>query len=867
MIDYSVEIDIGDGYFTVEIANEVKTGDDPIDDMPIFRKSIDELTIKNYPYSGSANSYKLFDLISDEPPDTTFTVKITEGANETIGYFGQVDCNINEDRSIITIKPTISDQYTDFLENYDTDIDVFGITDLIENGDFDVWTNGLPNGWLSLVLLPTKEILLTKNCAVLTRNLIFTGSMVQSVSGIQAGNNIDISFLNAYVGSSGISNNLKYTVTLTGSSTYQLQSDGSWLESATSQDINYRTNIIPLPKESITKFDSYQIITGLAPVQGVLTISFYGTSTLNDSVYITDVSLKSDSTNIIDLNINLLDDKIVSKYQFDIQDKLGNYLGLWFRANPLDSQVRQLGDYFNTISPVGSPNTELLDDSNHGPHNTNGIDEFRYPAWMDVFTNEESSPFYKAEITELTIYKGGRWRSSFATRWRRHIKGLAIFSREEYYKTDYFFTAQDEIDGRGIEGELETMEDAGLGLGWVAPDNAPPVNGKRLWVRTPFNGAYTNVDWNIETIDTTGGKINDFDWEEKLTSRIAYPIAGNSQSLTTAVDFRDICRKIYRSTHNSRLNKEVYSAFFWNDSPYISELNIETGQNYHTHNTNKLNNIAVVHSTDLKTDVVLNSDENKLKLSFKNFFEDLNKKFNGSLIWFIDTDLNLHVEHKKFIDLTEDFVNILGDNYNYLGEYSSFDFDKDKIYATTKFVEFNSGYEDFNRSDITFKKIVSNKRGEDLVKDITSQYISTDMLYAIENPGELKNGMILVATEEIDGETVVKYGIGLKTNTNVLNGDLSIATLLQTYANYEGVWIDGKINGNDVIFPFTLKVKQGSDIVLKGIVPENFLLTKLGIATATQKIYDFGKETTTFSPIYRHFDYFLVMGEDDLIEL
>ena len=141
------------------------------------------------------------------------------------------------------------------------------------------------------------------------------------------------------------------------------------------------------------------------------------------------------------------------------------------------------------------------------------------------------------------------------------------------------------------------------------------------------------------------------------------------------------------------------------------------------------------------------------------------------------------------------------------------------------------------------------------------------MLYAIENPNDLKNGMILVATEVINTETTIKYGIGMKTKANVLNGDLSIATLLQTYANYEGVWSHGYINENYTTFPFTLKVKNCSDIILKGIVSENFLLTKLGIATATKKIYDYGKELTTFSPIYRHFDYYLIMEEDDIIEL
>jgi hypothetical protein len=466
-------------------------------------------------------------------------------------------------------------------------------------------------------------------------------------------------------------------------------------------------------------------------------------------------------------------------------------------------------------------------------------------------------------MMELTMYKGGRWRNRFWLSWRRNIKSIATFAREEYYKTDEYYTAQDELDGLGNEGDLKPPD----GGGWEPLDIDPTRGNKRLWVRTPFNGAFTN-DWTRDgSIDTSKGKIFDWDWIEKLTSRINYPINENSQSLSTGVNFRDICRKVFRGTHSSLVNKEVYSAFFWNDSPYLAQLIKTDGINYVTGQTNLLNDIYVIHSTDLKPDVELNSDDNKLELSFKDFFDDLNIMFNNSLIWFVDANKNLHIEHKKFIDKIENFVNILDSDYEYINDYSSYEFDKDKIYATTEIEGVNSGYIDFLKSKIEFEKIVSNKRGKDLVKEIKMNHFSTDILYAIENPANLKNGMILCVTHEIDGETIVRYGTGQKSGQSVLNGDLALSTVLSTYGNYEGVWRNGKINDKDIQFKYTLKIKKGEDIKLKGIVPNNFLLTSLGIATATQKKYDYGNEITTFTPVYRHYDFFIVVSENNLVDI
>jgi hypothetical protein len=874
MKNYVLQIDIndGNGYFNVEVQDEIILGEEMIDGMEVYRKTWEEVTIKNKPYDyniSAVNGNKLYDLILDSDPDTTFNLKFTCGSDEILGYFGQVDCKINEDKSIITVKPTIIDQYTDFLENYDKEIDIFGLANLVENGDFEVWTAGEPDGWSSLYAVSEKAKVLDRTCIKLnnreyydpdTHILMYDADTVfQTINNIKSGSSIRISFKTAYIGwALATRRNLEFSVSLDcGTNKYQLSQDGTWINSTSTILIKYRENATAIPLENIEQFNYKEYLPQNIPEDGNIILSFYSMPWPVVAIYLTDVELYASIIPFKNIKVNVLDNKIVSKKQYEILNTKGYNYPYLFWANPRDSEVYPLYDYFNSN---GTPNRDLLSNKNHGTHDERDV---FYPTIIDDFKDSLTSKFYKGEMMELTMYKGGRWRNRFWLSWRRNIKSIATFAREEYYKTDEYYTAQDELDGLGNEGDLKPPD----GGGWEPLDIDPTRGNKRLWVRTPFNGAFTN-DWTRDgSIDTSKGKIFDWDWIEKLTSRINYPINENSQSLSTGVNFRDICRKVFRGTHSSLVNKEVYSAFFWNDSPYLAQLIKTDGINYVTGQTNLLNDIYVIHSTDLKPDVELNSDDNKLELSFKDFFDDLNIMFNNSLIWFVDANKNLHIEHKKFIDKIENFVNILDSDYEYINDYSSYEFDKDKIYATTEIEGVNSGYIDFLKSKIEFEKIVSNKRGKDLVKEIKMNHFSTDILYAIENPANLKNGMILCVTHEIDGETIVRYGTGQKSGQSVLNGDLALSTVLSTYGNYEGVWRNGKINDKDIQFKYTLKIKKGEDIKLKGIVPNNFLLTSLGIATATQKKYDYGNEITTFTPVYRHYDFFIVVSENNLVDI
>jgi hypothetical protein len=870
MQDYDLYINLTSNYtddsdyFIVDVENTISVDEGMIDNMPVYRKAWNEIIVKNRPYQYKntlESKYKLYDLILEESPDTTFYVKFVHGDNTIYGYFGQVDCRVNEDRSLINIKPAVIDQYTDFIENYDEKIDIFGEKNVIKNGEFNVWTNDVPDGWTVDKGSAKRDTFLQKTCVRLYPNELFNqqgspyidpslvDTIHQTINGVQKDKQVIFKFLYRLVGVTTDRTNLSFEAYIESAGKYyNLNLDGSWTESASIILTSYKTNARAFSKSEIESangtFDTIEILSDASPVSGNFTIRFTNDTSLFDYIYITGIEVVLSNVAYIELKLDLFNASLISKPQeeiINVNTGRGALFAVRVKQKTWDKYV--LEDYFDED---GKPSNLVLSGPLAPNDGTN-----HYQTWIDIFENDIGSSFYKGEISELTVLRGVGFTTNL--RQYRYMAGYAIFTRDEAYKTDEY----DEEDNLIPP----------VGDGWVSLDEKD-TSSRRLWVRKPFNGAYSgaNATWKLGTKLQKTGKFMYFDYHTKLTSTKVYPVNESSRSVEAAIDFRDICRKIYRSTHNSLLDKEVYSAFFWNDSPYIDDLRIVNNANYVTRQDNKLNNIAAVHTSLLKTEVDQRSQDQKLEISFKDFFEDLRVKF-PDLIWFVDANKNLHIEHMKYIDLTEDFLNILTNDYLYVGDYASYEFDPEQIYGNYEFSEINSGFQDFAESKITFDKIVTNKRNKDMRKEVESKILSSDIQYAIENPNGLENGIILVAYDTVDDENIVRYGRGQITKTNVMNGDLALSTLLSTYSKYEGVWRHGYINGELSYFPYTKKVKRGDAIRLKGIIADNFLLTSLGIATAISKKYDYANETTEITPVYRHYDYFLVMSENNLVAI
>lgn len=850
-------------YFQIETEKGLTFSEGMVDEMPVFRKAWDELTVKNKPYAyktDTSNKNKLYDVIMSYSPVTTFFLKFVYGTETYYGYFGQVDCKINEDRSLIYVLPSMVDQYTDFIENYETDVDVFGDKNLIVNGDFDVWTNGVPYGWTVTGHVPTFERLLEKNCAALGENVILS----QTANNVKANSNVLISFLFKYIGRVETRENLYFSVSLYNNTlSYQLQEDGSWTEYWAPQNIMYKSNAYAIETGDAESFDIFSIISKPTPIQGNIVIQFYGAmvkwtspfgTVLNNNVYITDVSLKVSDMAYQSLKMVFNAEKLYYKWQEEIIEiKTGDNNWPTFVKNIKWKDRPSVDSFFNDN---GSPNLLQLASTN-GNAPDDGDSKY-YPDWIDIFNNSTNIINMQWELCELYITVGTRIK-----RWPFadlvNVHGYAKFAREEAYIPE----PTDGSEPQSPDGE-----------GWVNTQKVTPEN-TRIWVRKPFNGIYggdtgTWILGDKYTGDIDKGTILSVNGQNLVCSeykytKINYPTGSNSQTIGTGIDFRDVCRKIYRSTHQSRLNKEVYSMFFWNDSPYSDFFELEERQNYITMRQNFLNYIAVVHTSTIKqiTDPTLSDSE--LKINFRQFFDDLKVKF-PSLVWFIDENMNLHFEHERFLDRVRSYVDMTGETLPYIGNYKSYEFDTSKLYGNIVRTEVNSYYKDFKKSEEKFKKIATNKRRKDLKNELTTSYISADITGALENPSDLQNGMILVAyTINDDGQNEMITGTGQITGNDVPNGVMSNSYLLKQFGRYEGTWHNGFIDGQEADYLFSRRCKLGEDIKLKGIVHENYLFTDMGVALIKSKKLDYQNENTVCTPIYRHEDYYTIADSNDMI--
>ena len=844
-------------YFEIEPEDGRILGEEMVDDMPVFRKSWEKITIKNKPFlykSSAVSKNKVYDLIIDNPTTTTYFLKLVYGTKTYYGYFGEVDCDINEDRSIITINPAVVDQYTDFIENYEEEINIFGTggiegENLVQNGRFEVWTDGLPDHWLSLLNVIWHKTLLDSDCAVLNKELYWGSDFLnQGIGGIISGNKIKITFNYKYIGENEDTDNLRFQVSLAGGSeTYRLNPDGSWT-TGDRVDIFYKTNAYAVTTESVESFDLYSLISEPAPVNGSISIGFFGGSVSGNELYITNVEVYSSGIDYVDVSLNLLSDNITSQTQENIgMVKTTFHSYPLFYAKVKAKDKHDIEDYFNAN---GSPNTVLLDDSYHGVHNQDGL---TYPDWNTIFDDDVNSDFYKGEMCELHMVMGHAFVQFFTT--YRNFYGYATYAREEYYKEDEY-------------NESESLIPPEEGVGWEQTDQK--VNNQRLWVRKPFNGAYSSVDWDRSEV-FHDGNVNLGTWNiayaEYCKSKLNYPINSSSVAAGTGFDFRDLVRKIYNSTHESRLGKEVYSAFFWNDSPYIDFLEIEDGQNYYNMKQNFLNYISVVHTSTIKQITNQDLDDAELKMSFKQLWDDLQVKF-PALVWFVDTNMNLHIEHLRFIHRVRSFIDISGTSISYIGEYKSYKFDTSKLYGYIKREDINSYYKDFVTSEQTFRKITTNKRRKDQKKDEKTSYVSTDIRGAIENAADLGNGILLISYFVNDsGENEILYGNGQITGKQMPNALLSTSFLLKEFGNYMGTWHEGIVDGQTVYYHFSEYCKTGDDIVLKGIVDENYAYTDIGMALIKTKKFDYENETTTCTPVYRHVDFYVTAEDGVQIEM
>ena len=895
-----IKLGLNETYFEVtpsEIDGILPFSTVQIEKMPIVRKAWGEVLINNYPYKYNQSGLdgdKLYDVLLTLNPDIEIYIKyISSEGTEIEGYFGIVDCDINDYQTFIKVTPTIFDQYTYLLEYKDTPIDVFGENNLLINGSFNNWTGEEPNGWeltypAITTMKPYRDTLFGQPSIVMPSQIIwdfippgsfieYESRMTQTVSGINKDRNVKISFLYALMelwNPDSLLEYLSFSVSLTdGVSLYFLDNDNSW-NGGLLETYSIDSNALAIPLDSLSGFKYKEVITQPTPITGSITINFnHKTPTpvlskfelqdlLSNRYYywallgLADIIIESSDISYIPVTLELSTEDLVEKEQNKIIRENGSNLGNLFRADPefsfwIEDILFNYDGILHYFDIDGSPDDSVLTSSKLGLKD-DALKLF-YPDWADTFLNDKESSFYLAEMSELTIYEGETWNSWNKTFIR--IKGVAKFAREEIRKIDEY-------------DEFDELIPPAVDVGWY---NTTTTNKDgRLWVRTPFNG--TETTWELGEVDQSGGTVGGVTWNKKVTSRKIYPKSGTGDTYNSGADLKGIIKRIYTGTHETLKGKDVFSTFLfndYNDDEYttaildsIPRLISEPDINYYTLEDNVLKRIAVIHSYDFKTNKADNSSDSVIEISFSDLMNDLMVIF-PSIYWFVDLLGNLHIEHIMYENRIHEFKGIVG----FVDNYQAWKYKKSEMFALEEYSQINSGYDDFTLSNIEYAKIVSNKRAEDIKIENKSKFITSDIQYCMENPNDIDNGLILVNYNVIDGVNILRYDTGLKSGKIVPNGFISPASALVRFGTYEGLWEKGLINGVEHTFRFSRRTKQGIDkIEIKGVYEDNYFRTDLGIAFATKEI-DYEKKTTTINPVYRYNDYYIIAGEDDLVEI
>jgi len=914
-MNYRTFIDIGEGEFEVfltvpEFTYELESGEL----FHRYKWGKIDIRNNPELYRATGNdAYRLYDLIEGLQFNQEILIRFSYVNPSTPwseliikGRFCSNKCEYKHDvtNKVLSVTPETVDKYTNFLANIENEVDIItGLStaadnNLISNGGFDVWlgkdVNGVLNTakdwtWIEYrvpsIYSPQNELKppvgVTGTTVGSTMMGMYDGNIEsklgqQTAKVIAKGKDLSYGFKynTVFFDATTLSTeNGDYSeqkrfmdiakkrmqrrrYVLTARKKGEIWEDevfnfwnaaaGVWQETEVYNNYTESDTIILMPDEFQNMF-SFDGTTAPLPFDAWVTIIFYPDTPLGSQIeggkrllvsathVLDDVYIYADAilnkTIKIPLNLENLDRRKI----FSI-DKVS--LRATVRLTDWEDANKDTKIYFNND---GSPNmATLVDQDKQGygfhMHDPQGR---TIPDWIEIFKNDNTISklydMYQGELCELTIYEGEWYRNWYpaGTKLQR-IFAEATFAREVVYKEDV-----------KIENEYEPPQpDAG----WVRTDFVK--EGKAQWVRIPFNGQYTTWQMGEEEfgewwIGSPGG----FRLQKRRTSKRVYPSIEQPLEFTTGIDLRDVFRNIFHVTHEDYKDKEVLSNFLWNTNEEdLSILRDNPGINYVTFKQNFLNNITCLNTYALKTTnvVVEGNEKNRLVFSFKTFFDDFRnyfKKYNlGELYYDIDDDLNLVIEHIKYKEYLATTIDIR----DYLIRPNfQFSYDISQLRSKIKYTQMIAGYKDFINNIVEFPQITGDTNTEVII--YTSKLLTTDVRYCVENPNDLDNGLILINHEN---NVAVFATVQIAGNYEV-NGNLAISSLLTNFGRYEGSWINGKINGEEMYFDNVLRVKKGEQVLLKGIVKHDYMTTNIGDGFVLSLTNDFNKLMTKVNLIYK----------------
>lgn len=839
-----------------------------------------ELENKPFLYNKTSNSaYLIYTTLNALQRYDEIFIRFYDFDNliEIKGYCGVVDGQFQNDKvhKVIKLTPVIIDKYTNLLENYKEKIDVLngGDRNKIINGDFESWDNSYtPTGWTVGITPDIEKYYINGDfCARLNDTYLVGESniLIQSVFA-NKGSNVDLSFYFAplVVGTpSNLTHSRKMIIELSGSEgTKYLKDDNlansenvcSWVDSSANNSFNYGSNLLEMTASEITSFLYYRIFSEPLPFSGIITITFYannGSLGADTSLLLDDVYLKINTTPYKTINVDFINSYLQSYPAFTEVNPLAlgvpnsKWDGAWTGDNALDG-------YFQLTT--GAPSSRFLSDGTYAPVDVDNLRLGDYET--NVFT-DPNSKYYKCQLSEVTIYHCGTYNTTFS--YKHRMRATAVFSRDEAKIKDVLYTYQDFLDGKCDELEVGTIIPPARNVGWT---QTPTLDkGLRLWVRKPFNDENDTLGWELGD-QINGGKFQSYNTEHRRTTKRIYPIdTTKSKVLNTCVDLRDTIKILFNQTHPDYANKNVISTFFFNDleEEFITLQDNNSGNNYVSNNPNYLNNIAVLHTLDLKTENVdTQQQEGTFKVSLFDFMEDLKAYFKvykyGQLYWWITDNLDLRIEHTAYFD---NYADIYGNVLNYTTQpiiqedyHDDFEYEPDLMYKKIIFDQINSGYPDFTSNTIKFDRISSSKRyknDENVLRNKTS-ILTTDLRYCIEKANDLTEGLILINYNQVGDQFVAAYGDTQIQGTKILNGNISLSSILNNFVIREGTYVNGQINDQDVLFYNTTYSKKGVEFTVKGIIDNRFFDTNIDRAGMVKSLtHDFEHQITKITLMYR----------------
>lgn len=780
-----------------------------------------EVTFRNMP-NLSGDAYELYDTIygiltDDITREIRIKVTVPDGfidpndTDEIQGYFGANDCDFDHDKKIVKVKPAILDQYTDVLENWETEVDVIGKTDAqkarwrLPSDYLTDYPSGINESHAIPLEVLASELTEAKDVVTLSGTSVLNALFSQSAIKYNISLNISISAALTITGGE----NMKFYVYV-----------------YSGADVLRSTNLL----DTITASGNLSTLYTLDLVveQGDYIIITCEASYAGDVIHYSRADISATATGVpyttTDLNIRVRD-TYFSSLSVWVETN-----GLWGRAEPRESDMVALTEYFETS---GEPKDSLFENNSRAPisirndisvNNENGYDNLSISG---LYLTDLKTVLgqYGYEVSSVTIYKGNTFYISLFGAKRRKVYCTATFTRFEAWVK---------------------VGETPVGTGWTDSEYINS-NGLQLWYKKPYDGAYAD-DWTLGALDTSGGKIDGMDWHEKITSTINYPDSDDNITVQSR-SLYEVIKTVYNGTHPSLVNADVKSVFFWNDAD--ENLTVAAGINYATELDQKLNNIACVHTYQFK-EADEESEDAKLEISLKETLTDLKALFNNQIYWFVDENLDLHIEHLKYIDETKTTLDLTEgtpytSNTKLLSELQRWNYQKEKMYSRIEVGCINSGYKDFTDNLITFDKIVSNKRNEDIRNEISTKIFSTDLKYCVLNPTDLDNGLLLVnhdADYNSINALVPIEGIEFE------NGNLALSNLLKDY-RYEGTFTEGRINGESLEFPVTSRTKSGIEFTIKGIYDYDFFKNIVGVGMIQSLKHDFDRESTTITLLHR----------------